>query len=60
VRPLRRHEFDPAIALDRDLRIGKSRHVFRERIGEEQAPLFDQHHDRDGDDRLRHRIDAED
>jgi hypothetical protein len=34
-RPLRRHKLDASVAFDRDLRIGKGGHIFRERIGEE-------------------------
>jgi hypothetical protein len=32
-RPLRRHKLDASVAFDRDLRIGKGGHIFRERIG---------------------------
>jgi len=46
--------------LDRHLRIREFRNVFRERIAEQEAALLEQRHRRDRDDRLGHRMDAED
>src|ERR1700722_11455989 len=46
--------------FDRHLRLGEFGNIFFKRIGEKQLAFLDQHHDRNRNDRLRHRIDAED
>jgi hypothetical protein len=59
-RPLGRDQFELPVLLDADLRIGEFGDVFRDGVGDEQPSVLDQHHERDRDDRLGHRIDAED
>ena len=55
-----RHELELAALLDADFRFGELGNEFGERVGDEKPPVFDQHHDGDRDDRLRHRVDTED
>ena len=59
-RPLERRKVELVAVDDADLHVGEGGDVFRDRIGDEQPSLLDQHHRRDRDDRLGHRIDAED
>ena len=59
-RPLERRKIELVAVGDADLHVGEGGDVFRDRIGDEKPPLLDQHHRRDRNDRLGHRIDAED
>ena len=59
-RPFGRDQFELPVLLDADLRIGEFGDVFRDGVSDEQPSVLDQHHERDRDDRLGHRIDAED
>jgi hypothetical protein len=45
---------------DADLLLGESGQVLGDGIGENDLPLFRQHHRRDGHEGLRHRVEAED
>ena len=59
-RPLQRRKVE-LVAIDHaHLQIGEGRDVFRDRISDQEPSLLDQHHRRDRNDRLGHRIDAED
>ena len=59
-RPFGWDQFEFPVLLDADLRVGEFRQVLRHGVGDEQPSVLDQHHERDRDDRLGHRIDAED
>ena len=59
-RPLERRKIELVAVDDADLRVGEGGDVFRDRIGDEEPSLLDQHHRGDRNDRLGHRIDAED
>ena len=59
-RTLRRDELERAALLHADLQVLQFRNVLRNRIRELHATLFDEDHRRDRNDRLGHRVDAED
>ena len=53
-------QFELAVGFDADFQISQFGNEFGDRIGDEQLAVLEQHHQRDRDDRLGHRIDAED
>ncbi len=59
-RPLERREVKLVAVNDAHFHLGEGGDVFRDGIGDQEPPLLDQHHRRDRNDRLGHRIDAED
>ncbi len=59
-RPRGRNPLELAIALDADTHRGELRQVFGDWFRQQQPSLFNERHRCDRDDRLGHRIDAED
>jgi hypothetical protein len=54
-----RHQLDATGTFHHHLLIGEGRDVFRHRVVQQQPALFPQHHRGNRNDRLGHRIDAE-
>ena len=59
-RPLQGFKLESAATDHADFQVGEGRDQVRHRVGEEEPSLLDHHHRGHRDNRLRHRIDAED